>query len=29
MPLARGFRLNAEAQYSDRLSAGAAVSYTY
>ena len=29
IPLARGFRLNAEGQYSDRLSAGAAVSYTY
>ncbi len=29
IPLAKGFRLNAEGQYSDRLSAGAAVTYTY
>jgi hypothetical protein len=29
IPLAKGFRLNVEAQYSDRLSAGAAVTYTY
>ena len=29
IPLAKGFRLNVEGQYSDRFSAGAAVSYTY
>ena len=29
IPLSKGFRLNIEGQYSDRLSAGAAVSYTY
>jgi len=29
IPLAKGFRLNVECQYSDRFSAGAAVSYTY
>jgi len=29
IPLAKGFRLNVEAQYSDRFSSGAAVSYTY
>ena len=29
IPLIKGFRLNIEGQYSDRLSAGAAVSYTY
>lgn len=29
MPLAKGFHLNVEGQYADRLSAGAAVSYTY
>jgi hypothetical protein len=29
MPLAKGFRLNMEGQYSDRFSVGAAVSYTY
>jgi hypothetical protein len=29
IPLAKGFRLNVEGQYSDRLSAGAAVTYTY
>jgi len=29
IPLAKGFRLNVETQYSDRLSAGAAVTYTY
>jgi hypothetical protein len=29
IPLARGFHLNIEGQYADRLSAGAAVSYVY
>jgi len=29
IPLAKGFRLNVEGQYSDKFSAGAAVSYTY
>ena len=29
IPLAKGFRLNVEGQYSDRFSAGAAVIYTY
>jgi hypothetical protein len=29
IPLAKGFRLNIEGQYSDRFSAGAAVTYTY
>lgn len=29
MPLARGFRLNIEGQYSERWSAGAAISYSY
>lgn len=29
LPLAKGFRLNVEGQYSDRFSAGAAVTYTY
>ena len=29
IPLAKGFRLNVEGQYSDRFSAGAAVTYTY
>ena len=29
IPLVKGFRLNVEGQYSDRFSAGAAVSYTY
>ncbi|MCX5848756.1 MAG: hypothetical protein NTW65_04845 [Deltaproteobacteria bacterium] len=29
IPLAKGFRLNIEGQFSDRFSAGAAVSYTY
>ena len=29
IPLAKGFRLNVEGQYSDRFSAGAAISYTY
>jgi hypothetical protein len=29
IPLIKGFRLNIEGQYSDRFSAGAAVSYTY
>ena len=29
MPLAKGFRLNMEGQYSERFSAGAAVSYIY
>jgi hypothetical protein len=29
IPLAKRFRLNVEGQYSDRLSAGAAVTYTY
>ena len=29
IPLIKGFRLNVEGQYSDKLSAGAAVSYTY
>jgi|GEM_PF-141632 hypothetical protein len=29
IPLAKGFRLNFEGQYSDRFSAGAAVTYTY
>lgn len=29
IPLAKGFRLNFEAQYSDRFSAGAAVTYAY
>ena len=29
VPLIKGFRLNVEAQYADRWSAGAAVSYTY
>lgn len=29
IPLIKGFRLNVEGQYSDRLSAGAAVTYTY
>ncbi len=29
MPLAKGFHLNVEGQYSDRLSAGAAVTYRY
>ena len=29
IPLTRGFRLNLEGQYSERLSVGAAVSYTY
>jgi hypothetical protein len=29
VPLAKGFRLNAEGQYSDKLSAGAAVTYSY
>ena len=29
IPLAKGFRLNVEGQYSDRFSAGVAVSYTY
>lgn len=29
IPLIKGFRLNVEGQYSDRFSAGAAISYTY
>jgi hypothetical protein len=29
IPLAKGFRLNVEGQYSDRFSTGAAISYTY
>ena len=29
IPLAKGFRLNVETQYSDRFSTGAAVTYTY
>jgi hypothetical protein len=29
VPLAKGFRLNVEGQYSERLSAGAAVTYSY
>jgi hypothetical protein len=29
VPLAKGFRLNIEGQYSERLSAGAAVTYSY
>jgi len=29
IPLAKGFRLNVEGQYADRISAGAAISYTY
>jgi hypothetical protein len=29
VPLAKGFRLNLEGQYSERLSAGAAVIYVY
>jgi len=29
IPLAKGFRMNVETQYSDRFSAGAAVTYTY
>jgi hypothetical protein len=29
VPLIKGFRLNMEGQYSDRFSAGAAISYTY
>lgn len=29
IPLIKGFRLNVEVQYADRLSAGAAISYTY
>jgi len=29
IPLAKGFRLNVEGQYSERLSAGCAVTYTY
>jgi len=29
IPLAKGFRLNIEGQFSDRFSAGAAISYTY
>jgi hypothetical protein len=29
IPLAKGFRLNMEGQYSDRFSAGAVISYTY
>jgi hypothetical protein len=29
LPLARGFRLNAEGQYSERFSAGCAITYTY
>jgi hypothetical protein len=29
VPLAKGFRLNVEGQYSARLSAGAAVTYSY
>jgi len=29
IPLAKGFRLNVEGQFSDRFSAGAAISYTY
>ena len=29
IPLIKGFRLNVEGQYSDRFSAGAAITYTY
>ena len=29
IPLAKGFHLNIEGQFSDRFSAGAAISYTY
>jgi hypothetical protein len=29
LPLARGFRMNIEGQYSERLSAGGAITYTY
>lgn len=29
IPLAKGFQLNVEGQYSERLSAGAAITYTY
>ncbi|MBP1697939.1 MAG: hypothetical protein H6Q41_3127, partial [Deltaproteobacteria bacterium] len=29
MPLGKGFRLNLETQFSDRFSAGAAVTFTY
>jgi hypothetical protein len=29
LPLAKGFRLNAEGQYSERFSAGGAITYTY
>jgi len=29
VPLAKGFRLNVEGQYTDRLSTGVAVTYSY
>jgi hypothetical protein len=29
LPLAKGFRLNAEGHYSERFSAGGAITYTY